>query len=225
MPTQRLISKLPPKAAAILKHALIPKLNRYTNLPIALDLLKRKQITLLSPDTWEDRNDAFYLERYREELRFRCVLAVCFSTTSETFHHWRIFSHGASGICIEFDKAKLLSSLQAQKEIRHQAVEYHPLFTLQRNKPDIEQWPFIKRHAFKAESEYRIVYESKKESLRAMSLNIDLTSIRMITLSPWLAEHTAASVIDIIKSIDGCSGIKVNRSSLIDNAGWRDIIK
>src|SRR5438045_1515201 len=82
-----------------------PKLNRYTTLPIALDMLAKKRITLLSPDTWEDRNDAYYL--YQQELRFRSVLAICFSMTSETFHHWRIFSHGVSGVCIEFDKARL----------------------------------------------------------------------------------------------------------------------
>ena len=44
-----------------------PILNRYTSLPIALDILVRHRVTLLSPETWEDRNDAFYLERYREE--------------------------------------------------------------------------------------------------------------------------------------------------------------
>ena len=38
-------------------------LNRYSSLPIALDVLYKKQITLLSPETLEDRNDAHYLER------------------------------------------------------------------------------------------------------------------------------------------------------------------
>jgi hypothetical protein len=33
-------------------------LNRFTSLPIAVDVLYRKRITLLTPDFWEDENDA-----------------------------------------------------------------------------------------------------------------------------------------------------------------------
>jgi hypothetical protein len=51
-----------------------PILNRYTTLPSLLDILHKKHITLLSPDTWEDRNDAYYLERYQLESKFRSVL-------------------------------------------------------------------------------------------------------------------------------------------------------
>ena len=69
-------------------------LNRYTTLPILLDMLWRKQITLLSPQSWEDRNDAYYLDRYQAERKLAAVLTLCFSAKSETFHHWRVFSHG-----------------------------------------------------------------------------------------------------------------------------------
>ena len=75
-------------------------LNRYTSLPIALDVLSQKRITLLSPETWEDRNDAYYLERYRVKKELCCVLAICFSIRPETFHHWRVFSSGSAGVCI-----------------------------------------------------------------------------------------------------------------------------
>ena len=79
-------------------------LNRYTTLPILLDMLQQKHITLLSPETWEDWNDAYYLEQYRQASKLHSVLAVCFSACGETFHHWRVFSSGLSGVCIEFDK-------------------------------------------------------------------------------------------------------------------------
>jgi hypothetical protein len=85
-------------------------LNRYTTLPILLDILQQKHITLLSPATWEDWNDAYYLERYKQESKLRTVLAACFSERGETFHHWRVFSNGSSGVCIEFDKRSLLKS-------------------------------------------------------------------------------------------------------------------
>ncbi len=98
----------PPSKAAIL--------NRYTTLPILLDILHKKHIMLLSPETWEDRNDAYYLERYRLKSKFRSVLAICFSLHRETFHHWRVFSNGSSGVCIEFDKDRHCSALWARKD-------------------------------------------------------------------------------------------------------------
>ena len=71
---------IPPKTVSLLKKAVfrLPKLNRFTTLPIALDVLAQKRITLLSADTWEDRNDAYYLERYQQDLKFRSVLAIVF---------------------------------------------------------------------------------------------------------------------------------------------------
>jgi hypothetical protein len=199
-------------------------LNRFTSLPIALDLLQTKEITLLSPETWEDRNDAYYLERYRDERRLRSVLAICLSVRKETFHHWRIFSFGSSGVCIEFDKNKLLSGIPGNGGFRHGPAHYRWVAELQKKKPALEDWPFLKRKPFEDEGEYRIIYESKTDSIRAKRVGIDLSSIRKVTLSPWLPESVGTSVISIIKSIDGCSKLEVSRSSLIDNAGWRAII-
>ena len=71
-------------------------LNRYTSLPVALDILVRRQVTLLSPETLEARNDAFYLERYREVKKLGTLVAICFTTRGETFHHWKVFSNGLS---------------------------------------------------------------------------------------------------------------------------------
>lgn len=218
--------KLSPNTARLLKGPILipPKLNRYTTLPIALDMLAKKRMTLLSPDTWEDWNDAYYLERYRQELRFRSVLAICFSMSSETFHHWRIFSHGASGVCVEFDKAMLLQLLNGAAGFRSRKVEYRYIAHLGVKCPDIERWPFMKRYAFRAEEEFRIIYESKKDSIRCKHVDIDLSVIKKVTLSPWLPESVADSVVDLIKSIDGCGHLNVNRSSLIDNAIWRNWI-
>jgi hypothetical protein len=218
------IAKSAPAKASAKEQSEQPFLNRYTSLPIALDLLCKKQITLLSPETWEDRNDAYYLERYREEMRFRCVLAVCFSLRRETFHHWRVFSSGSSGVCIEFDKNKLLQSIPTGKGFRHDVVSYRGIEELKKNKPQLESWPFLKRQPFKDEVEYRITFESKTENLRAKPIAIELSWINLITLSPWLPDAVAKSVISIITTIDGCANLNVKRSSLIDNARWRAII-
>jgi hypothetical protein len=200
-------------------------LNRYTALPIALEVLAKRRITLLSPETWEDYNNAYYLERYRQEMKFRSVLAICFSLHRETFHHWRIFSSGASGVCIEFDKDRLLKHFAGRPGFRHEKVTYAWISELKKAKPPIEKWPFLKRRPFEDEREYRITFESKTESDRAKAVPIDLASIRKVTLSPWIPGSVSASVITIMKKIDGCAGLDISRSSLLDNSGWRDAIK
>jgi hypothetical protein len=200
-----------------------PFLNRFTSLPIALDVLSQKRITLLNPETWEDRSDAYCLERYREEMKFRSVLAICFSLKRETFHHWRVFSSGACGVCIEFNKTKLLQSVTNQRGFRSANVTYHLISNLQENPPELETWPFLKRKPFEDEREFRIIYESKTENLQVKHLSIDIASIRKVTLSPWLPKAVAESVMKLIKRIDGCTALNVNRSSLIDNAAWREI--
>jgi hypothetical protein len=201
-----------------------PVLNRYTSLPVALDVLSHKRITLLSPDLWEDRNDAYYLERYREEMGFSCVLAICFSRCGETFHHWRVFSHGFSGVCIEFDRAGLLKSFASQEGFRTGDVSYPWVRTVQRGRPKPETWPFLKRKPYKDEREFRIVFESKTDTARAKHVNIDLAAVRLVTLSPWLPESVANSVTNIIGKIDGCDRLKINRSSLIENEDWKKAI-
>jgi hypothetical protein len=54
-------------------------------------MLLKKKIILLDPSSWEDRNDSFYMEKYREMKRLKTLLAMCFTTKPETFHHWKVF--------------------------------------------------------------------------------------------------------------------------------------
>jgi len=219
------ISKLPPKIAEAKKELRDNRLNRFTSLPVAIDILARRQLTLLSPETWEDRNDAYFLERYREELKYRSVLAFCFSTVAETFHHWSIFSGGPSGVCIEFNRPKLLSCIPKTKSFRHGLVEYPPAFMLKAKRPDIEKWPFLKRIPFEPEAEYRIIYENRKEAIRSLGVAIELAAIVKITLSPWLPESVAASVQNTLRAIDGCSNLVINKSTLLNNADWRALVE
>ena len=200
-------------------------LYRYTSLPVLLDVLQRRHITLLNPsETWEDKNDAYYLDQYRRKNKLRSVLAVCFAASRETFHHWRVFSSGPSGVRIEFDKERLLDSFAGLEGFRHQSVEYPYIQHLQKNKPQLSSWPFLKRYAFRHEKEYRIIFESATEELRAKSVPIDLTSIRSVTLSPWLPYTIAPAVRTVIGCIDGCTNIKLRDSSLLENARWRAAI-
>lgn len=202
-----------------------PILNRYTSLPVALDILSQRRVTLLSPETWEDRNDAFYLERYREARNLQTLVAICFSARGETFHHWKVFSSGSSGVCIEFDKNLLLDAFPSSRGFRYGQIEYRLVKTVNRRRPEVDTWPFLKRKAFKDEGEFRIIYENRAVHERTKHVGIDLGTINKVTLSPWLADAVAKSVQTLIKTIKGCEGLPVHRSSLIDNSGWKKAIE
>jgi hypothetical protein len=62
-----------------MKLAELWKLNRYTTLPVLLDLLKRQRLVLLDPKSWEDRNDAGVMREYKKRKKARRLFALCFS--------------------------------------------------------------------------------------------------------------------------------------------------
>lgn len=200
-------------------------LNRYTTLPVLIDMHWRKQITLLSPHSWEDRNDAYYLERYQEERKLGSVLALCFSSKRETFHHWRVFSHGASGVCIEFDAARFLATVRDKKGFRSGPVEYSRIDDLERETPPVERWPFLKRLPFADESEFRIIFERSIPGEGRRSLDFDIKSVKRVTLSPWMPKPVADSVIALLRTIEKCSSLEVYRSSLVETGRWKNVIK
>ena len=69
-------------------------LRRYTDLPAIAYSLKARCITLLDPQSWDDRNDSYFLRRYKDERKLSSVLALCFTQSSEKYHHWRVFAGG-----------------------------------------------------------------------------------------------------------------------------------
>lgn len=197
---------------------------RYTNLAAAIHLLQTKCITLLNPATWDDKNDAYFMAEYKRILGLDTVLALCFAETDETYHHWRVFSHGSDGVCIEFDKAMLLKSFENSPSIKQGNVDYKLVKALaQRSAIDVEKLPFLKRKPYAPECEYRVVYIDNDKSLEFKDFPINVASIRRITLSPWMSKALAGSVQKALRGIDGCSMIKISRSTLISNDEWKSL--
>ena len=90
-------------------------LRRYTDLPALIYLLSHKQITLLDPEMWDDRNDSHYLRLYRDGKKVQTVLALCFMPAYETYYHWRVFAGGSGGACITLKRRELLSELKRER--------------------------------------------------------------------------------------------------------------
>jgi hypothetical protein len=186
-----------------------------------LHLLSSQQITLLDPKTWDDRNDSYFMSVYKDKKKAQTVLALCFSQSPETYHHWRVFSNGPAGVCIVFNRQPLLDDLMKEVGVITGTVEYLPLTRARTKKFLINDLPFLKRSGYKPENEYRAIYTSSSKSLQALPLRIRLSSIRSISLSPWIHSSLAGPTVDAIRAISGCAKLRVSRSTLISNEEWK----
>ena len=193
----------------------ISLLRRYTSLPAVLHLLHTKQITLLSPASWDDRNDAFFMSEYKRCQDVKSVLALCFSEANETYHHWRVFTHGSDGVCVEFKRDELLAAFDKITNLHKRAVQYKRMSKLKNFHPSVGQLPFLKRQPYKDEKEFRLVYADGSEEIPAKGFGIDLTCIQRITLGPWMPKPLADAVKLTIHSIDGCENVEVYQTTLL----------
>lgn len=199
-------------------------LRRYTDLPSLIYLLSQKQITLLDPKSWDDSNDSHYLAEYKNKKGLLSILALCFSKAPETYHHWKVFSGGTAGVCIRFKRTTILNSLKNSGVIMGD-VQYLSLGDAKRERPKFEDLPFIKRAAYIDESEFRLIYESPTLELGKLDIDIPLSCVNRITLSPWLHKSLVTPIKSVIQNIPGCEKMEVVRSTLIGNEAWKNIAR
>ena len=194
---------------------------RYTVLPSLIQMLTNRKLTLLDPASWDDKNDSFFLSTYKQKKKLKSVLALCFTRESETYHHWRVFSSGSSGVCVNFRASDLERAFRASKEVGFKEVTYLKIDELKNKRPTVSKLPFIKRIPYKHEKEFRALWESKSSNLSELHVPFDLSAITRITLSPWLHPSLRDSVVSNLKDIDGCESIPICRSTLIENSEWK----
>lgn len=197
-------------------------LRRYTELPFVIDYLQTKQLALPSPRTWDDRNDAYYIERYASATACPHTYALCLTQAFETYHHWRVFSHGSAGACIEFDQDALIHHALKQSGLRAEPVQYRTLQELRASPPTVQTLPFLKRSAFADEMEFRLfLAQPKAEKDGVYRLSVPVSAVKRIILSPWLPKSVTDRCKVLLKSMEGCKSVKIYRSSLVDNEEWK----
>lgn len=195
-------------------------LHRYTSLISLLHILQNKKITLLNPESWEDRNDSAFISNYKKKRELNNLLALCFTPKTETFHHWKVFTRGSEGVRITFKKKELLDSFKDIEGIKYNSVIYKKIKEMRNETLQCNSLPFIKRHPYKDEKEFRIIYESNTDNSKIKEFDIPLKCIKRIVLNPWLSPSLAGVVKTIIKRIEGCNGIKVYQTTLLENSKW-----
>lgn len=198
-------------------------IRRYTTISAMLDVLRRKELPLLNPESWDDRNDRYFMARYKQAKKVESLYALCAARCSETYHHWRVFTGAADGACLELRRKPLEAALDNLPNVRFSEVEYLRLEDVDAlTASDVQRLPFVKRYGFAAEEEYRIILESAEPQGAAYSIELPLALIGRIYLNPWLPKPLAESVIASVREIPGCKNLKIQRSYLIDNARWKE---
>jgi len=86
-------------------------IRRYTSISAVIDILRRQELSLLDPQSWDDRNDRYFMARYKEKKGLGGLYALCAARCSETYHHWRVFTGTADGACIEIRREPLEKAL------------------------------------------------------------------------------------------------------------------
>jgi len=198
-------------------------LRRFTDLTALMYLLHKRKITLLDPTSWKDTNDSYYLSLYKEKRKLKSVLALCFTETDERYHQWSVFAPGASGVCIKFKRDDLLAAVGKHAHMHMEPVTYLKLDEIRRKKLKVAELPFLKRHAFEHEVEFRIIYASKTDKLSSLDIAVPLSCIEKITLSPWMHPSLSSYVKETLRAIRGCKDLDIVRSTLIGNAEWKNL--
>ena len=205
-------------------NSTVKLLRRFTDLPALLTLLRNREITLLAPSSWDDRNDQHLMDAYKRSKKLKTLLALCFSEVGETYHHWKVFAPGNAGVCVEFNKLALLNSLPTLG-IKHAPVSYKTISQIKSSKIKVEDLPFTKRAAFRDEKEYRIIFTSARQELESKSIPIDLSTITRIAINPWMHPALFQAVKDTIYSITNTATPEIFHSKLIESPTWKQIAR
>jgi len=199
-------------------------LRRYTSLPALIDILVRRQITLLSYRSWLDSNDRRALQLYQEALHYGFVGAMCLTRAGETFHHWQIFAPGDAGVCIVFDRRRFEATFLERPHFLAGPVDYVQLGEIADvDARDIHRLPFLKRYGFRDEREFRLLGYTVEER-QALSAKIDTDLIRHVVLSPFAHPNLVESSRAALRSITAWEHLDVRHSRLTDNQTWQSAL-
>jgi Protein of unknown function (DUF2971) len=196
---------------------------RYTTLSSALDTLKYRRLILLSPSRWDDTNDAHTMELYKTQRKLGAVVALCCTLSTETYHHWRVFTQGIDGICLEFDREKLQRAMNNLDGVRASKVEYKTILRLSSlSKKDANKFPFIKRDAYSDEREWRIISEHIHAETATCEVPIDLGWLNRIVINPWMPDDLVETTRLLMREIAGPRRLSIVRSTLTRSKAWKD---
>lgn len=202
------------------------ELRRYMPATAMLDMLLNNHLVLLDPKSWDDRNDSHFMEAYRQREGIKSIRAACFSAKAETYHHWKVFAPGESGVCAVFNREPFVRWVDEASWLRGGYVRYLTIERLKKlgqiPQADI---PFLKRKPYEDECEYRVVFEDRLfESTEPQKFELPTSMINRIICSPWMPRDVYLSLKTIVQKLPMWSDLSMTRSTLVETEMWKDAI-
>ena len=188
--------------------------------------LQNQVIILGNPMYWEDKNDAFLISQYVEKLDLENLFVSCFTTCGDAYHFWKIYASRPTGICVTYNTSKIIEAIKKDiqaSEFRFEKVNYENMHDLSRRESPIEEYPFIKRQAFSAEDEYRLIFSSRT-CIPLRTLKIEDTFIEII-LSPTLNDFYLKEYKELISSRISLPSNKIRKSTILESDRWKKIMR
>lgn len=196
---------------------------RYTELEYLLSILREGKLAVRDTSRWDDKNDRHFLDIYKIKKDLKSVLVLCFAEAPETYNHWKIYAGKKEGVCIGFNKERLIKKISNDKDFVHDYVAYKTIKEMRKKGMAIDDLPFVKRYAYSDEQEYRIVYKSDIEITQVKYISIFPEDIEFIEINPWADGMEVNSIKHQIKKIAGFENTYLRQSTVTDNSGWKRI--
>ena len=193
--------------------------NRFTSIPVLLDMIKRKRLVLMDPELWEDKNDSELMLEYKKRRKVENLYALCFSRDGETIHHWNAYAGTVLGCCIEFDYALLTATFDKINGVRYDDVEYKKINDLNSNSIITRNIPFTKRQPYECEKEFRVIWEGRTRQW-CYEVKIDLRMLGKITMGPRMPDNVFRTLSKQVKSLLARPDLSIKHSTIYENARW-----
>lgn len=116
--------------------------------------------------SWDDENDKYTLQKYREYISPKNVLALCFCDGAGNAYHWTALGkidpndpYSEIKCSIVLNKDKFLKYVDSEG-MSHQEMKYCRNSEIRGY--HIKDLPYLKRNEFSIEKEYRVIYTGDK---------------------------------------------------------------
>lgn len=118
-------------------------------------------------NSWDDKNDKYTLQKYREYVYPQNVLVLCFCDGAGNVYHWTAL--GKTDPNDSDSQIKCSIVLNKDTFLKHidsiVGMSHHEMMYCKNNKVaehQMENLPYLKRNEFAIEKEYRIIYTGDK---------------------------------------------------------------
>jgi hypothetical protein len=208
------------------------------------ELFENEELVFLKPEAWKDPFENYLSKIVFEDsngLKYNInylnkVYGQCYSLGTETSLMWDAYSPNSDGVRIKIEKDKLIDYLRTSTNYKGDSfycekviykrygdfVSYMNdnvnLIRLFRNQNSgLIKYLFEKRYEYRDEREFRIMYDTNKDSEsygKLLRIKIPVLDIvDSVRFDPKMPEKDCSKLVDYFKNI-GMDGRKVRRSLL-----------